>query len=113
MQVPAPLLTAIGQAVLDAIDSGVLSDAVVQADAGMAENVWKLWTAHTAEPSRRDEVEALVRAPAEDVAPAVAAVATSVTSRQNSERRHTLMDYLCHVPSTIRRALRRPSDPSG
>ena len=62
MQVPAPLLTAIGQAVLDAIDSGVLSDAVVQADAGMAENVWKLWTAHTAEPSRRERAHAIAPA---------------------------------------------------
>jgi formylglycine-generating enzyme required for sulfatase activity len=113
MQPSAPLLTAIGQAMLDALDSGVLGDVTVQADAGMAGNVWSLWSGRVSEAGRREEVEALIRAPAEDVQRAVTAVATSVAGQQSTERRGALMDYLRHVPGTIRRFLRRPSDPSG
>jgi formylglycine-generating enzyme required for sulfatase activity len=113
MQTPFPLLAAVGQAVLDALDAGFLSDAAVRADTSFADNVWQRWITATAELGRHDEVARLLHAGADELDNATAAIAGSLTVQQPVERRNVVADYLRNVRATIRRHLRRPSDPTG
>jgi hypothetical protein len=59
------------------------------------------------------EVQALAAAPVAEVAETVAGVVEAVAGDQLPEVQERIRDYLTQLPGTIRRSLRRPSDPTG
>src|SRR4051812_34549694 len=61
----------------------------------------------------RAELEALAQAPAPELQQTIAQAVQEVAASQPAPVQEALAAYLAQVPATIRRSLRRPSDPSG
>jgi formylglycine-generating enzyme required for sulfatase activity len=65
------------------------------------------------EDALRADLQAMAQAPAEQVRAEVEAAVEAEAVAQPPEVRQALTAYLTQVPATIRRSLRRPSDPGG
>ena len=97
-----------GKILLNAVSGGVLGD--------MVEIVQDIWEAYQEEAKKDDataELQALAQAPTGEVRKHAAEIAQEVAGGEPEEVRRTLANYLTQVPATVRRSLRRPSDPTG
>src|SRR5262249_3292641 len=65
------------------------------------------------EGDRRAELQALARPPDSEVRRQAEQLAGEIAAGRPAEERQALAAYLMQVPATVRRALRRPADPSG
>ena len=85
----------------------------------IADDAWKRYRERPApnapppEAALTAEVEALARAPAEQVRQQVAEAVRETAAGQPAEVQVALTSYLTQVPAMIRRSLRRPSDLDG
>jgi formylglycine-generating enzyme required for sulfatase activity/serine/threonine protein kinase len=77
-------------------------------------NTWEYWAKDSAdEQQRKAEVEVLARQSIKDVLPEALEALRLEAPQLPEAQRQPLVDYLCLVPATIQRSLRRPEDRSG
>jgi TPR repeat protein len=76
-------------------------------------DAWKDYRREGQEGDRRGEVEQLAQATGDQVRQEVQEVVQAEAVGLPPEEREALATYLAQVPGTIRRSLRRPSDPTG
>ena len=74
---------------------------------------WQSYRQEQGEAALRAEVQALAGASAEQVHAEVQAVVKAIANNQPTEVQQKLAGYLDQIPASIRRSLRRPSDPTG
>jgi serine/threonine protein kinase len=79
----------------------------------IATEVWGTYCTTDQADSVRPELEALAQASADQVRQLVADAVHEVAAGMSAQIQEALHTYLTQVPSSIRRSLRRPSDPSG
>ena len=112
-----PILRAVGKALvvrggkflLNAVSGGVLGEAVE-----VVQYAWEEWQKETgSEEARQASLQALAQAPIQEVRRHAAEVVQEVAADQPEAVRQNLVNYLTHIPATVRRSLRRASDPSG
>jgi hypothetical protein len=116
MRTPLALLKYIGRALLNAVGGQLIGDAldfILDVLPEMAHDVQEWWGRDRDADQRRAEIEALARVHAAQLQRAVAAAVELAAADEPAPVRQALAGYLTQVPPTIRRALRRPSDPSG
>jgi formylglycine-generating enzyme required for sulfatase activity len=113
MKLPLALLKIIGKAVLNAVGGGFAGDLFVDVLPDAAQEVWKWWRKDLTPEERREEVEALARAPAADVQAAVQQVVAEVAGDRPKDVQIALSLYLSQVPNAERRSLPTPADPAG
>jgi serine/threonine protein kinase len=98
-----------GKFLLNAVTGGVLGEAV-----DVVQYAWEEWRkAETSEEARSASLQALAQAPIQEVRRHAAQIVQEVAADQPEAVRQNLVSYLTHVPATVRRSLRRASDPSG
>ena len=98
-----------GKFLLNAVSGGVLGEAVE-----VVQYAWEEWQKETGtEEARQASLQALAQAPIQEVRSHAAEVVQEVAADQPEAVRQNLVNYLTHVPATVRRSLRRASDPSG
>jgi formylglycine-generating enzyme required for sulfatase activity len=79
----------------------------------MATDVWEDYRRDRQDAALRAELQAAAGAPAEQVRQEAEAAVQAEAAGQPPEVQLALVSYLSQVPASIRRSLRRPSDPSG
>jgi serine/threonine protein kinase len=97
-----------GKFLLNAVSGGVLGEAV-----DVVQYAWEEWRKATTEEARQASLQALAQAPVQEVRKHAAQIAQEVAADQPEAVRQNLVNYLTHVPASVRRSLRRASDPSG
>jgi formylglycine-generating enzyme required for sulfatase activity len=108
------LLRCVARAVLR--NSGrVLCDLVPggQALYDVAADAWQLMLEERRADALRAEVQALAQASAEEAREQARQIAQEVAGHEPPDIQLALVSYLSQVPATIRRSLKRPSDPGG
>jgi serine/threonine protein kinase len=116
MRTPLALLKYIAKALLNAVGGQLLGDAVdfiLDVLPEMAHDVQEWWGRDRNAEQRRAEIEALARAHVAQLRQAVSEAVEEAAADEPAPVRQALAGYLTQVPPTIRRALRRPGDPSG
>ena len=109
MRIPLILLKHIATAFLNQIGGGVAGEIVF----GVAEDVMKSWQVEKDERERKAELEGIAQASNAEIKEAVAEVVGIVAGDRTVADRDALSAYLMQVPASIRRTLRRASDPTG
>lgn len=109
MRIPLILLKHVAKAYLNSLTGGLAGEFVF----GIAEDVMKAWQRDCDEPARKAELEVIAQAGTVEVKEAVAEVVSEVAPGRSDQDRRALTSYMLQVPASIRRTLRRPSDPSG
>jgi hypothetical protein len=99
--------------VLGSAGDGLADESVVDVLPEVAQEVWAQWDREQTDSQRREEVDSLVRAPSEKIAPAVTDMVAELTVSHSPAIAHALENYLKQVPYAMRHAFRRLSDPSG
>jgi hypothetical protein len=113
MRTPLVLLKYIAKALGNAIGGGIAGDLAVDVVPEVAKDVWEWWSKDRTTEQRRVEVEAVAQAGAEDVRQQAAEIVLEFISDKPLEVRQAVETYLTQVPASIRRTLRRSSDPTG
>jgi serine/threonine protein kinase len=113
MNTPNALLKFVAKAVLNAIGGGVVGDFVVEVLPTVANDVWEWWGRKRSPAERRAELEALAKAPQDEVQQAVAAAVAEGFPDKPPEVRRALESYLSQIPAVLRQSMRRPADPTG
>ena len=113
MRTPLILLKAIGKAVLNFVEGGLLGDIVFEALPEIANNVWDEWSKEKTAAESRAELEAWPGPRARNSARGSRRSSRRSPPRAPADVRQGLNGYLRQVPATIHRALRRPDDPTG
>ncbi|WP_406698341.1 protein kinase [Singulisphaera sp. Ch08] len=109
MHIPLILLKHVAKACLNVFTGGIAGELVF----GVANDVMRNWEKESDELARRAELAALAQATAEEVNEAVAEAVRVVAADRSEQERRDLSSYLMQVPASIRRTLRRPTDPTG
>jgi len=109
MLIPLILLKHVARAYLNHLSGGLAGELVF----GVADEVMKAWQRDGDEQARRAELEILAQAATVEVKDAVAEAVSQVAPDRTDEERRSLSAYLTQVPASIRRTLRRPTDPTG
>jgi serine/threonine protein kinase len=117
MRSPVAFLKCVAKALVkyggNAAGLGFAGDLLVEVLPELVGDIWNHWSAQRDERGRREELQVFAQAaPAEVHAAAAAVVAEAAPNRPPAERQ-ALAGYLLQVQATVRRAFRRPSDPSG
>ncbi len=77
-------------------------------------DTWEYWTKDSAdEAKRKAELEGYARQAVKDVLPEALQAVRLEASQLPEPQRQVIVGYLCQVPATIQRSLRRPEDRSG
>src|SRR4051794_33430777 len=97
-----------GKALLNAASGGVLGEALE-----VAEYAWEEYSRQTRERPSLAELQGLAQMPGGEGRKLAAEVAQEVAADQPDAVRQNLAVYLELIPATLRRSLRRPSDPAG
>ena len=115
MRTASSLLKAIGAAVMDCVGDQVVRRqlAILDALPQIAEQAWKAWGETVDESARRVELRTLATIDPMALRPLVQDVVKRVASGRSPMVQQVLTTYLCMMPSQVRQALRRLSDPSG
>src|SRR5262245_51735263 len=113
MRSPFVLLKYVARALGNALGGGIAGDLVVEVLPGVAQDVWGWWSKDRTTEQCRAEVEAVVQAGAEEVRQQAAEIVLEIIPDQPLEVRQAVETYLTQVPASIRRSLRRSSDPTG
>ncbi len=113
MHTPLALLKFVAKALGNALGGGVAGDVLVEVLPAVARDVWGWWHKDTTAEQRRAEVEALAQAGEAEMRQQVAFTVQEVASDKPLAVRQVVETYLTGVPASIRRTLRRPSDPTG
>ena len=79
----------------------------------IAADTWKQYRRGDEADTARAELEELAQTPLPQLQEAIAQTVAEVAASQPAPVQEALATYLAQVPATIRRSLRRPSDPSG
>jgi tetratricopeptide (TPR) repeat protein len=113
MRTPLVLLRYIAKALGNAIGGGIAGDLFVEVLPEVAKDVWQWWSKDRTTEQCRAEVEAVVQAGAEEVRQQAAEIVLEFIFDKPLEVRQTVETYLTQVPASIRKSLRRSSDPTG
>jgi serine/threonine protein kinase len=113
MRTPLVLLKYVAKALGNAIGGGIAGDLVVEVLPEVAKDVWEWWGKDRTADQCRVEVEAVAQAGAEEVRQQVAEIVQEVIPDKPLEVRQAVETYMTQVPASIRRSLRRSSDPTG
>jgi serine/threonine protein kinase len=89
--------------------AGVLMDVLPR----VAEVVWDAWSGASTPEQRQQELETLAGLAFDRLQQDVEAIVGEIATDQPPQTQRDLAGYLLHVPSAIRRSLRRPSEPGG
>src|SRR4051812_37512766 len=77
----------------------------------VAIEIWESWEkSKKSEADKKAEIANLAQQPAAKLQKDVADIVREVAPQQTPEQRYALSAYLQHVPSMVRRSLKRPSD---
>src|SRR4051812_6531228 len=109
MSIPLILLKHLAKACLNHLTGGVGGELVF----GIADDVMKAWQKDCDERARKAELEIIAQAATGEVKDAVAEAVSLVAAELPDSGRRALTSYMLQVPASIRRTLRRPSDPAG
>ncbi len=94
---------------LNAVSGGVLGEAVE-----VGQYFWEEWQREeNTEEARQASLQALAQAPIQEVRKYAAEIVQEVAADKSEAVQQNLVNYLTHVPATVRKSLRRTSDPSG
>ena len=89
------------------------ADFVAGALPGLTQKIWTNWKSRRSEEECLEELEALANAPPAGLGKAAKAVGEEVAAGEPKAVRSAIEAYLRQIPATVRRYLRRPSDPTG
>src|SRR5262245_34165575 len=113
METPFILLKYVGKALLQAFPGGgLVAEMLVEAAPEVAKYLCGFLTKKTAQP-KEALVEAVAKATPRQLRGAVEEIVAEIAAELPEEARRVLATYLLHVPASLRRALRRDSDPTG
>ena len=113
MKTPLALLKFVAKALGNALGGGVAGDLLVDVLPAVAKDAWEWWSKDRTAEQRRAEVEALAQAGMAEVQQQAAFIVQEVAPDKPLAVRQAVETYLTGVPASIRRTLRRPSDPTG
>jgi tetratricopeptide (TPR) repeat protein len=113
MRTPLALLQFLAKAVGNALGGGLAGDFLVEVLPEVATDVWQWWSKNRTAEQRRADIEALAQAGDEAVRHQVAALVPAALPDKPLAVRRAVQAYLTQVPASVRRSLRRPSDPGG
>jgi serine/threonine protein kinase len=113
MQGHKAFLKFVGKAVLNALPGGFMGDLLIEVLPTVAADVWEWWAKDRSPEQRCADLLDLAAAKPEDVRAAAVEAVKEVTGNGSGEISLKLEYYLCGLPGTLRRSLRRPSDPTG
>jgi formylglycine-generating enzyme required for sulfatase activity len=113
MDPSSPLLTQIGRTVLEAAPDEVLSGLALGRLPEIARQILDEWQPGHSADQQRAEIQSLAQTTTADARPLTTALASELGKSRSAEMRETLASYLRQVPAVVRRALRRPEDPTG
>ena len=107
------LLRFVARAAGNAVGFGVAGDFAVDFLPDLAQDVWAWWKGTTSEEQRKAEIEALSQTGTEEMLKEAGEIVQAELADKTPETRQAVATYLAQVPNSIRRSLRRPSDPTG
>lgn len=84
---------------------GVAGDLIV--------DVWEEYRKQPGEAARRMDLEATAQLPLAEALKRAEEIVREVAADQTEDMRRDMVAYTAQIPATIRRSMRRPSDPSG
>jgi hypothetical protein len=113
MQTPMVLLKYVAKVLGNAVGGGIVGDLVVEVLPALAQDVWKWWSKDRNAEERRTEIEILVQAGGNEIQKQADELVREVLPHQPPEAQRAVAAYLTQIPASIRRSLRRPSDPTG
>jgi len=113
MRSPFALFRFIAKSVANSLGAGVAGDFLFDVLPEIARDVWSSWSGELDQDQRVAEIQEIVQESAEEIGQQVDAAIQSAMAVESEEIRRTLAAYLAAVPASIRRSMRRPSDPSG
>ena len=113
MRTPFVLLKFVAKALANAIGGGIVGDMMVEVLPAVAKDVWDWWKKDRTDEQRRTDIEAVAQARREDLIQPISVIVQEVLPDRPIEVQQAVATYLSEVPTSIRRSLRRPSDPSG
>jgi hypothetical protein len=76
-------------------------------------DAWDNWQKETDDKKRKAELEGYARKAIQEVLPEALAAVLEEAGAIPQPAQQLLVDYLCQVPASIRRSLRRPADETG
>ena len=103
----------VAKALANAFGGGVAGDLLFEVLPDVAGDVWSWWRAERREDQLRTDLEAVVQAEASALRAAVRAIVQEEAATRPAVERRQIELYLTHIPSAMRRSLRRPADPTG
>ena len=110
---PLILLKFLAKALGNAFGGGIAGDLLVDVLPEVAKDVWEWWSKGRSTEQCRAEIEVVAQAGAEEVRQQAAEIVKEVMPDKPLEVRQAVEMYLNQVPASIRRSLRRSSDPTG
>ena len=109
MRVPLILLKHVAKACLNALGGGIAGNLAFD----IADEVMAQWQKQCDETARRNELVGIAQAGTNELRQAVKEIVEEIAAAKSAHVREALTAYLTQVPVSIRRTMRRPSDPSG
>ncbi|MFO0881772.1 MAG: protein kinase [Gemmataceae bacterium] len=113
MPIPTPLLKCCARGLIRGAGWWVAGQIGAVLAGGVFEEIWEYWQSQTDSPARIQEIQTLAQANPTEVRAEVSRVVSEEAGGLPEDLRLQLEVYLSQIPATIRRTLRRPSDPSG
>lgn len=113
MQSAIALLRFVARSLLDSVGAGLVGEFAIDILPDIAQDVWTWWSAERNEDERRDDLQALIQLPAQELKKLVTMIVAEVAAHQTAEIRQALATYLTQIPASVRHSLRRPSDLTG
>lgn len=113
MPIPTPLLRCCARGLARVAGLFVAGQAGADIAGEAFEAIWDYWQGQTDSSARAEEIQALAQADPAEVRAEVSRVVREEAGPLAEDQRRQLEVYLSQIPATIRRTLRRPSDPTG
>lgn len=107
------LLKILAKTLGNALGGGFAGDLLVELLPEVAKDGWAWWNKEKDEKARRSELEAIVQSGNAQLRQEISAIVRAELAAQPPAIQQTVELYLTQLPASIRRALRRPDDPSG
>ena len=113
MDQPAPLLTHIARALLEATPDEILAGSMLERLPEAARQILENWQPGLSLDQQRAQIQDLARTTTTDAQQVAGALSEELADGRPIELRRALASYLQQVPASFRQVLRCPGDPAG
>lgn len=113
MHTPFAFLRFVGRAVANALGAGLAGDFLIDVLPEVAKDVWAWWGRDRKLEDCCADIQAVAQAGSDCLNEHVVMIVAEVAGDKSIELQKIVAAYLSQVPASVRKSLRRPTDPTG